>query len=345
MFFNTVIFYGMRLLLIAVLFGLVGTAQGRTVAQSTDVIAVIDTSGSMEGRINGVFKLHIATDAITRLATHLPEPRRIGAIAYGENSRRCDQVTTLLPLQSHSPDHLNRAFSQLRASGPSALTAALRAALLSIENRNQPTTLVLVVDGVDSCGRDTCALIRSALNQGLDFSVHIIGLRLNNEAQSELRCVAETSDGELHNIRNINELDFALGNILFAALSTTTPIVAMNGQETQTGSLRTPELITTTPGGSSDSSASSTTPAHIDAPERVSRSESLRVHWTGPGGQWDYVTLISEDAAEGEYGYYVYIREGNPLIFQAPTETGSFELRYVDGMTQRTLARHSLTVD
>ncbi len=341
---NSLFSYSMRVLFLAILCGLIATAQARTPAQPMDVIAIIDTSGSMEGRINGVFKLHIATDAITRLSAHLPESRRIGAISYGANSQRCDQIQTLLPLQSHSEAQLDRAFNQLRASGPSALTAALRAALLSIQNHNQPTTVVLVVDGVDSCGSDACALIRTARNQGLDFSVHIIGLRLNSAAQSELRCIAEASDGELHNIRNINELDFALGHIVFATLSTTTPLVAMNGQDTPAGSLRTPELITTTPGGTSGTSAGSTVPAQIDAPERIRRSESFRVHWSGPGGQWDYVTLIREDAAEGEYGYYVYVREGNPLTFQAPTETGQFELRYVDGMTQRTLDRHALTI-
>ena len=317
---------------------------GNSWAQSTpapDLMVVVDTSGSMGSRINGVFKLHIATDAVTRLAAHLPESRRVGAVAYSQTSRRCNQVTTVLPLQTHSHNTLETTLRQLNASGQSSLTAAVRTALRNIPQRNQRVTLLLIVDGIDSCGGDTCTLIRSAREQGFDFSVHIIGLRLDDTAESELRCVAEASGGALHHIRNLADLDFALGQVLFAALSTTTPTIAMNDNTTRRSSLYTPELITTAPGSAA---VDVTAAAQIDAPERLDTGQSFRVNWSGPGGQWDYVTLIREGAPESEYGYYIYIREGNPLTFQAPTETGQFELRYVDGMTQRTLARQSLTV-
>lgn len=332
-----------RLWLLPILLGLL-LSSGNSLAQQThapDLMVVFDNSGSMGGRINGVFKLHIAADVVTRLASHLPESSRIGTIVYGQTMRRCDQVKTLLPLRAHSRDTLEKTLWQLNASGQSSLTAAVRAALLEIRNRNQPTTLLLVVDGVDSCGGDTCALVRSAVNRGLDFSTHIIGLRLDEGAESELRCIAEASNGDLHHIRNLTDLDFAMGQVLFAALSTTTPTLVMNGNATPRGSLRTPELITTT---RSSLGTRSISPARIDAPDHLNTGQSFRVNWSGTSGQWDYVTLVHEDAPESDYGYYVYTREGNPLTFQAPAEAGQFELRYVDGMTQRTLARHPLTV-
>lgn len=330
---------------LALLLGLLPVATASLAQSSTqgpDLIGVIDASGSMYGRINGVFKLHIATDAITRLAGYLPDSGRVGVVAYGHRSQDCNDVEAILPLGAYSPEQLDARLDRLQARGRAPLTMAVHAALSQIRTRDYPTTLLLVVDSADSCDRDVCAQVRAARDQGLNFTTHVLGLRLNEADSTTLRCVAEAGRGRLHNIRSLSDIDFALGQTLFTALSTTAPtVVAMpTGTDAGGGSLRTPEMITTSP---------STPPTEggtvsLSVPENLTVGESFQVDWSGPGGQWDYITLVRRGAPEGEYGRYVYTREGNPLTLQAPADSGGFELRYVDGQSQRTLVRRVVTV-
>lgn len=327
-----------RYLLLAglLLLGGAGSASG-----APDLIAVVDSSGSMYGRINGVFKLHIAIDAVDRLAANLPESGRVGVVAYGHRGQGCNDVETLLPLGSHSPEQLDDRLNRLRAGGQAPLTAAIREALTQIRSPEQTTTLLLVVDSTDSCGLDPCAMIQGARNRGFDFEAHVLGLRLDDADLAAMRCVTEAGRGRLHNVRSLSDLDFALGQVLFATLSTTAPtLVAMPAPGSEALDLRTPELITTAPAATGAGGSD----ARLNAPDALTAGQSFQVGWSGPGGQWDYITLVRRGAPEGEYGRYAYIRDGNPLTMQAPADAGGFELRYVDGMSQRTLVRQPVNV-
>ncbi len=52
------------------------------------------------------------------------------------------------------------------------------------------------------------------------------------------------------------------------------------------------------------------------------------VAWTGPDGPRDYVTIVLPTAADGDYGQYEYTQAGSPLALLAPSEPGTYELRY-----------------
>lgn len=62
--------------------------------------------------------------------------------------------------------------------------------------------------------------------------------------------------------------------------------------------------------------------------DAVFAGSGFTVAWTGPDGPSDYVTLVAPDAPDGDYGAYVYTREGAELDFTAPSNPGSYELRY-----------------
>jgi len=84
--------------------------------------------------------------------------------------------------------------------------------------------------------------------------------------------------------------------------------------------------------------------ASVRAPAVVGPAEFFDVHWEGPDGDGDYVTIVPASTPEGEWGYSLNTSGGNPLTLESPEEPGEYEVRYVTGWSGLTLATWPLTV-
>ncbi|RPI21165.1 MAG: hypothetical protein EHM57_06960 [Actinobacteria bacterium] len=84
----------------------------------------------------------------------------------------------------------------------------------------------------------------------------------------------------------------------------------------------------------------------LEAPAEVEATGEFEVTWTKSGGDGpdDYITVVPVGAAEGTYEDYFYTRDGASGTLQAPVEAGDFEVRYVNGAEERTLAAMEITV-
>src|SRR5690606_11711446 len=78
--------------------------------------------------------------------------------------------------------------------------------------------------------------------------------------------------------------------------------------------------------------------ATLDGPETAVAGSEFEVGWTGPNDQSDYVTIVEPGADEGTFINYAHTGNGNPAVIIAPDGLGTYELRYVHGPTDRTLA-------
>lgn len=85
--------------------------------------------------------------------------------------------------------------------------------------------------------------------------------------------------------------------------------------------------------------------ASLEAPESAGAGSELSVAWIGPGYDRDYVAIAPAGADDGTYLGYAYARNGNPARFQAPTEPGEYELRYIaNSNDDEILARLPITI-
>ncbi len=83
--------------------------------------------------------------------------------------------------------------------------------------------------------------------------------------------------------------------------------------------------------------------ATVSSPDRVVAGSKFQVEWTGPGNHHDFVTITEVGADDRKYTHYQYARKGSPSMITAPTNLGTYEVRYVlDG--KRVLARKSIEV-
>lgn len=84
--------------------------------------------------------------------------------------------------------------------------------------------------------------------------------------------------------------------------------------------------------------------ASLEAADQAVGGSVLEVSWTGPDNEQDYVTVVPADAPEGTWRSFTYTSTGNPVMLQLPDAAGEYELRYLDGYQDETLARRSLTI-
>ncbi len=84
--------------------------------------------------------------------------------------------------------------------------------------------------------------------------------------------------------------------------------------------------------------------ATLEGPNDVAAGAAFEVGWSGPGNPGDYLTIVPVGAAEGSYGSYAYTSSGSPGTLTAPMVAGEYELRYVTGQANATLAVAPITV-
>jgi len=84
--------------------------------------------------------------------------------------------------------------------------------------------------------------------------------------------------------------------------------------------------------------------ASVTAPAQIAAGAKLSVNWQGPGNPRDYLTIVKAGAAEQTWGRYEYITRGNPISLISPDAPGEYEVRYLSGQGNITLARAKFTV-
>lgn len=76
----------------------------------------------------------------------------------------------------------------------------------------------------------------------------------------------------------------------------------------------------------------------------MAAGEKFRVEWEGSDNRNDWVTIVKPEATDGDFGSYIYPRNGHELDPTAPEEPGEYEIRYVTGQEKSVLARAKTTV-
>ena len=79
--------------------------------------------------------------------------------------------------------------------------------------------------------------------------------------------------------------------------------------------------------------------AKVQAPAAVNMGAKIKVSWSGPNGEQDYVSIALPDQGPDDYRHYTYVRTDNPLILQAPSKAGKYEVRYILGQGNKLLAK------
>lgn len=202
-------------------------APGWAAAESTSagpapLLLVLDASGSMWGQIQGENKIVIARRVLGDLVDGLADGSEVGVIAYGHRREGdCDDIETVVALGPLDKAALKSTVDGLNPKGKTPITKSVQAAFDALSGRSGGATVVLVSDGLETCGGDPCAAVRAAKGRGIDFRLHVVGFDVAGEDVSQLECAAQAGDGLFLSAENAAELAGALDRAV--AMAPTVP--------------------------------------------------------------------------------------------------------------------------
>ena len=175
---------------------LAGTA---TAEAKNNLLFVVDSSGSMWGQLGGVTKMTTAKQALTRLIGDLPASTNTGIIAYGHRQKNaCDDVEMISPISPSSRHAADAALSLLSPLGKTPIAYALQSAgdFLSATPKGDTNHIVLISDGIETCGGDPCAVAARLAARNINVKVHVVGFDIAPKYRAQLQCIADNGNGK-----------------------------------------------------------------------------------------------------------------------------------------------------
>lgn len=179
-------------------------------------IIVLDASGSMWGQIGGKPKLEIARETLRTVLKSIPADMELGLIAYGHREKgSCEDIELVVPPATGTAATIIDAAEKMRFLGKTPLTAAVRQAAESLRFTEEKSTVILITDGLETCNADPCALA-TELEQGVDFTAHVVGFGLSEEEGRQVACLAENTGGKYLPAADAGQLTDALEQVVQA---------------------------------------------------------------------------------------------------------------------------------
>ena len=202
------------------------TNEGRPALSLNDraVEIIVDASKSMWAQIDGRSKMEIAKTTLEEVSYWLPEDLDLALRTYGSISAaeeaNCADSTLLVPFGESNREPVRQAIAGLRPTGQTPIAYALQQAARDFESLQSDRTLVLVSDGIESCGGDPVAAAHALRQQGI--VVHLIGFGLGNAADEDtasLQSIAHASGGHYVTAGSAEELKAALAQTVATSYS------------------------------------------------------------------------------------------------------------------------------
>ena len=186
--------------------------------ESSPIIFIYDASGSMWGQMQNKTKMEIGRTVLSESVDNLPPNQQIGLLAYGHRQKGdCHDVEFLVPATNLSKEKIRESLSSIQPLGKTPLAYSALQAIDYLRKAQTKATIILITDGIESCGGNICDVIKAAKEEGIDFRLHIIGFGLEDDETEQLKCAASAGDGQYYAAADAS----GLGEVLNEATVTT----------------------------------------------------------------------------------------------------------------------------
>ena len=166
----------------------IGEATGVPGPGSGAVEIVLDASGSMLQRIDGVRRIELAKDALNSLVGEIvPTGTPFALRVFGHReagSCRTDLEIPLAPLASATAATRIGAIQALNLA-KTPIAASLALVGQDLAGARGPVVVVLVTDGEETCEGDPAAAIDALRDSGMDVRVNIVGFAIDEQQLRE----------------------------------------------------------------------------------------------------------------------------------------------------------------
>lgn len=205
-------------------------APGSAGADS-NILFILDASGSMNEKLGKELKITVAKRVLSDLLKELPEDAKVGLMAYGhtiskEKAAACTDISVLSPVGAEAPGALAQKVGGLRAMGMTPIAKSLGMAVSAFKNvKGQNNHVILISDGLETCGGDPCAAAKRLTEANIQAKVHVIGFDVSAAAQKELACIPKMGNGRYFSANNTEELRLAIAEVKKETEAAEVPVV------------------------------------------------------------------------------------------------------------------------
>lgn len=196
------------------------TSAPATGQPKTDLLFIVDSSGSMAATLEGQRMIDWAKKAVKSAASKLPAEATAGLRLYAhriDKSNReasCKDTELVVPMSTGTGGLIAAGVDKLEPRGWTPIAYSLEQAELDFNgNAERLHTIILVSDGEETCGGDPAAVMRALVAKGFKMKLCTVGFNVEPIARQQLEALASEFGCSYTDVRSGASLEDALGKL------------------------------------------------------------------------------------------------------------------------------------
>ena len=151
----------------------------------------------MSEQVGNEKKIDVAKKVMHEIVPQLPVDAAVGLTVYGHRRQGdCSDIETVFVAGQSDRRAILQQVDRMKPVGKTPLARSLLQVSSGIKLKDAETTIVLVSDGIDTCGGDPCSVVKELKKSGLKFVLHTVGFDVDPKASQQLQCMAQAGGGE-----------------------------------------------------------------------------------------------------------------------------------------------------
>ncbi len=181
---------------------------------TTQVMFILDASGSMWGQVEGRDKITVAKESLLNSISEYSSNINMGLIVFGHNSKeKCVGSEIIMPLSHIDENKMLQKLQNINPKTEGSISHALIQAAKAMRSKDKKATVVLLSDGQKLYKTDPCLSAKILEEQGIDFRVYAIAFGADVKAQKQLKCIADITGGTYFNAQSVESLEDSLKKV------------------------------------------------------------------------------------------------------------------------------------
>ncbi len=199
------------------------------------MLFLLDASGSMYAEWGQSIRMEVAKKMLInmvdslRVDNNLELALRVYGHQYHLRYKNCQDSKLEVPFRRNNHDEIISRLRQVQPQGVTPIAYSLEQAAQDF--RVDPAyrnVIIIITDGIESCGGDPCAVSQSLQGKNIFLKPFVIGLGMKEEFEKEFSCV-----GQYYDAKDVAQFRQVLHKVLKQSLEETTVSIELLDVENQ----------------------------------------------------------------------------------------------------------------
>lgn len=190
----------------------------------TRILFLLDASGSMLAKWENSDRMTVAKSLLANLVDSLGRHEnvevalRVYGHQFGREQNNCKDTKLEVPFAGNNVAPIQKKLQQIMPRGNTPITYSLQQSAEDFpEDPRSRNVLILITDGLESCGGDPCATSLALQKKRIFLRPFVIGIGIDAAYEKQLNCI-----GQYFNAADVKTFENVLQQIVTQALSKTT---------------------------------------------------------------------------------------------------------------------------